>query len=48
MKCAGCSKETSQGVKLPCSKCGKEIIRCSRCRSLSIEYKCPKCGRVGP
>ena len=31
-----------------CPKCREEILRCDKCRSLSIEYKCPKCEYKGP
>lgn len=48
MECVSCKKQASNMIKLPCPKCKKEILRCSKCRSLSIEYKCPSCGFVGP
>ena len=48
MKCISCSKETSKIVRFPCPGCGEEILRCDKCRGLSIEYKCPKCGYKGP
>ncbi len=47
MECISCGKETADGVKFPCPKCGKDIFRCNKCRTLSIEYKC-KCGYQGP
>ncbi|NPE29621.1 RNA-binding protein [Methanococcoides sp. SA1] len=48
MKCTSCNKETTKIVKFPCAKCKNEILRCDKCRSLSIEYKCTKCGHKGP
>ncbi|MBT3642671.1 RNA-binding protein [archaeon] len=48
MECTSCSKETTKSVKFPCPKCGKQILRCDKCRSLSIEYKCNNCEYVGP
>ncbi len=47
-KCVSCDKASSDGVRFPCPKCGSEIFRCKKCRSLSLEYKCPICGFVGP
>ena len=46
--CTSCGKNASDVVKFPCPKCGKEIIRCNKCRALSIKYSCPDCGFVGP
>jgi len=46
-RCISCGKETSEGIKLPCPSCKKEIFRCNKCRNLSIEYNC-KCEHQGP
>jgi Zn-ribbon RNA-binding protein len=48
MKCISCNKENAEGVVMPCPRCGEKILRCSKCRSLSIEYKCKKCEFEGP
>lgn len=47
-KCVSCDKSGVDGVKFPCPKCGFEMFRCKKCRSLSIDYVCPKCGYFGP
>ena len=47
MKCTSCGKENTNNVKFPCPKCGKEILRCDKCRSLSVKYNCNKCGYIG-
>lgn len=47
-KCVSCDKAGLDGVKFPCPSCGKEILRCKKCRNLSIDYKCPSCGFIGP
>ena len=39
MKCISCNKETSKIVKFPCPGCKEELLRCDKCRSLSIESK---------
>ncbi|MFZ5955645.1 MAG: zinc finger domain-containing protein [Nanoarchaeota archaeon] len=47
MECISCGENTA-GVKFPCPECGKELFRCKKCRTLSIEYKCSHCGYSGP
>ncbi len=47
-KCVSCDKSSNDGVKFPCPKCGAEIFRCKKCRSLSVKYVCPICGYIGP
>jgi hypothetical protein len=51
LRCTSCNVDVlarPNYVRFPCPSCGKfEIVRCSRCKSLSIPYKC-KCGFVGP
>lgn len=47
MECISCNKETGDGTKFHCPECKKEIFRCERCRTLSIDYKC-KCDYIGP
>ena len=42
-----CNKKSQESIKFPCPGCKKEIMRCNKCRTLSIEYKC-KCGYTGP
>lgn len=46
--CISCGRNTPDVVKFECPKCKAEIVRCSKCRSLSVKYKCPDCGFVGP
>tara|TARA_Y100000034_G_C6570074_1_gene247024 strand:+ start:223 stop:369 length:147 start_codon:yes stop_codon:yes gene_type:complete len=46
-QCTSCKKETQHAVKLKCPNCGEEILRCHKCRGLSIEYEC-ECGYQGP
>jgi Zn-ribbon RNA-binding protein len=48
MKCISCDKKTVQIVKFPCPICKTEIVRCDKCRKLSISYKCLKCEHKGP
>ena len=48
MKCISCKTESQNSVKFPCPKCKKELKRCGKCRSLSIEYECSNCGHKGP
>ncbi|MFA4960787.1 MAG: zinc finger domain-containing protein [Candidatus Pacearchaeota archaeon] len=48
MRCISCEKENAEGVKFPCPSCGEKILRCDKCRSLSIEFKCKKCNYKGP
>jgi len=47
-KCISCDKKSLDSVKFHCPKCKNEIMRCNKCRSLSIDYVCPKCGYRGP
>lgn len=46
-KCISCSKDSQECVKITCPNCKETILRCDRCRSLSIEFKC-QCGFQGP
>ncbi len=50
--CSSCHRiipPGEHGVAFPCPNCGKVIIiRCRKCRQLSVPYKCPNCGFVGP
>ena len=47
MKCKSCEMEIVKGVRFPCPKCKKEVVRCNKCRTLSIEYTCD-CSYQGP
>ncbi|MEM1619139.1 MAG: zinc finger domain-containing protein [Fervidicoccaceae archaeon] len=51
-KCSSCNRFILPGeraTKFPCPSCGKTtIIRCRKCRSLSVSYTCPACGFTGP
>ena len=47
VNCTSCSKETHESVKFPCPGCGNEVLRCDKCRNLSIDFEC-KCGHTGP
>ncbi|MCD6381633.1 MAG: DUF1610 domain-containing protein [Candidatus Aenigmarchaeota archaeon] len=50
--CTSCKRNVAteeNWVKFKCPNCGEEIIvRCERCRKLSVPYICPKCGFEGP
>ncbi|MGB9707917.1 MAG: zinc finger domain-containing protein [Candidatus Pacearchaeota archaeon] len=48
-KCTSCGKEvTKNSMVFKCPHCSKhELVRCARCRKLSIKYKC-NCGFEGP
>lgn len=52
LKCRTCgiSLVGQEGfVKFKCPACGEdEIIRCHRCKKLSVPYKCKKCKFEGP
>jgi predicted RNA-binding Zn-ribbon protein involved in translation (DUF1610 family) len=38
-----------KAVVFKCPNCGKvEIIRCNKCRKMSVPYVCPICGFQGP
>ena len=47
-KCISCEKQDTNSVKFPCPGCGVQLMRCHKCRGLSIEYTCIKCGYKGP
>ncbi|MEM4153129.1 MAG: zinc finger domain-containing protein [Candidatus Pacearchaeota archaeon] len=49
IRCLSCGKELleDEGVIFKCPSCEKKIIRCSKCRKLSVKYKC-ECGFEGP
>ncbi|MEI6058269.1 MAG: zinc finger domain-containing protein [archaeon] len=47
MECISCAKETAEVVKFPCPNCSEAILRCGKCKDLSITYEC-KCGFKGP
>ncbi len=51
-RCSSCGakivNETSS-VSFKCPECLKTtIVRCGKCRTMSIPYKCPNCGFEGP
>ena len=50
--CTSCGKlvrPDEKAVTFYCPKCGRyEIIRCKKCRSMSVPYTCPACGFTGP
>ena len=52
VKCISCNAELTNDVGstiFKCPNCGKkEIVRCSKCRKLSVKYKCPECEFEGP
>lgn len=52
MRCSSCGKRVeaeSYWVRFQCPECGKgDVVRCERCRKLSVVYKCPKCEFEGP
>ncbi len=52
MKCVSCKKRVeteNYWVRFPCPACGEEeIIRCEKCRKLTVKYKCQKCKFEGP
>ncbi|MEM7826695.1 MAG: zinc finger domain-containing protein [Candidatus Aenigmatarchaeota archaeon] len=52
IECTSCHRNViteENFVKFMCPLCGKaEIVRCEKCRKLSIIYKCPECGFEGP
>ncbi len=48
VKCNSCSYEGENVTIFACPKCKERIIRCSKCKTLSREYKCIKCGFLGP
>ena len=48
MKCVSCNKETIKSIKFPCPEWGTQLMRCEKCRTLSIEYGCQKCEYRGP
>lgn len=45
--CISCKKDADKYVKFKCPKCGQEIVRCSKCRGLEIDYHCSKCDFKG-
>ena len=47
-KCNSCNYEGDNVTIFECAKCENSIVRCSKCKSLSIEYDCSKCGFRGP
>lgn len=51
-KCSSCNRLIRPREKAAiflCPNCGKvEIIRCAKCRKMSIPYVCPVCGFQGP
>jgi predicted RNA-binding Zn-ribbon protein involved in translation (DUF1610 family) len=52
MKCTSCKISLlgdDRFTSFPCPNCGEVTIsRCSRCKTLSVEYVCEKCGFRGP
>ena len=52
LTCVSCGKRVeteSYWVRFKCPACSdSEVIRCEKCRRLSVKYKCPKCGFEGP
>ena len=49
--CNGCGSSIAAGepaVKFVCPSCGKDVVRCSKCKITSNNYTCPSCGFVGP
>ncbi len=50
--CSSCNRlvpPNEKAVQITCPNCGVAlIIRCYKCRNMSIEYKCPNCGFEGP
>ncbi|NAZ11470.1 MAG: DUF1610 domain-containing protein [Desulfurococcales archaeon] len=51
-KCSSCNRllmPKEKAVVFKCPNCGKvEIIRCNKCRKMSVPYVCPICGFQGP
>jgi len=50
LKCSSCNREVFDDyIRFKCPACGKaEIIRCDKCRGMSVKYVCPECGFEGP
>ncbi|MEM4605978.1 MAG: zinc finger domain-containing protein [Candidatus Pacearchaeota archaeon] len=48
VKCNSCNYEGTEIVIFDCPSCKEKIVRCLKCRRLSIDYKCEKCGFKGP
>ncbi|MEM4330739.1 MAG: RNA-binding protein [Candidatus Pacearchaeota archaeon] len=48
VKCNSCSYSGNDITIFECPKCNSKIVRCSRCKRLSISYKCLNCNFEGP
>jgi len=52
IECTSCKRNVigeKNYVKFECPNCGKkEIVRCERCKKLSVPYTCSECGFEGP
>ncbi|HDQ59799.1 MAG TPA: RNA-binding protein [Candidatus Woesearchaeota archaeon] len=50
-RCTSCNADIvviPNSVEFACP-CGREkIIRCGKCRKISVKYKCKECGFEGP
>jgi len=50
--CTSCNRPVKPGEKataFPCPSCGRyEIVRCRKCKVMSVPYTCPVCGFTGP
>jgi len=50
--CTSCGTDITNvkgSVVFKCPSCGEEtIVRCGKCRQLSVKYVCKKCGFEGP
>jgi len=51
-KCSSCNRlimPREKAVIFKCPNCGRvEIVRCTKCRKMSVPYECPVCGFKGP
>ncbi|MDO8642492.1 MAG: zinc finger domain-containing protein [Candidatus Woesearchaeota archaeon] len=50
IQCMSCKTNVAGAkdvTRFPCPKCGKEIIRCGKCRRIVAQYQCT-CGFLGP
>ena len=47
-KCNSCEYDGAEITIFECPYCNEKIVRCLKCKKISVPYKCKKCGFEGP